>query len=188
MVTEYENGMRRMVGILLLLSTGKQVLKTTCLAILYGAFPKKIHETLTLSGETITLNECQDIYDIFWSTFDRVSKFKEYITKVNRKQGYLVSLFGFRGTPHIKDSFNWTIQSSLNGVIINFLEILQNNFPEMSFHTLIHDEILLDIPQGLEEDFKIAHKKSQIQLNNLLGWDVESRFGLNFGNNYLEIK
>lgn len=166
----------------------RKVLKTTCLAILYGAMPKKIHETLSLAGESISLSECQDLYDTFWRTFSKITRFKEYITKLNKRQGHLVSLFGFRGTPHPKDSFNWTIQSSLNGVIINFLSILNKNFPEMNFHTLIHDEIILDIPEDSEDDFRLAHKQSQNDLNKLLEWSVESRFGLNFGKNYLTIK
>jgi len=166
----------------------RKVLKTVTLATLYGAFPKKIHETLTLNGEEVTLEDCQILFETFWKTFSRIDKFKKHITRVNQKQGYLINLFGFRGTPHHKDSLNWLIQSSLNGVVLLFLERICENFPNFQFTQFYHDEIIGQIPINRREEFREAHKKAVQELNDMLSWNIPVRFGLNFGENYLAIK
>ena len=175
-------------GLLKQIKKIRKVLKIIVLATLYGAWPKKIQETLTQAGEVVTFDECQELFNIFWRTFARVDRFKKHITRVNQRQGFLVNLFGFRGTPAHKDSLNWLIQSSLNGVVLLFLEKIYANSPRFIFTQFMHDEIIGQIPVGTREEFLSAHKKAVQELNNDLQWNVPIRFGCSFGSNYLEIK
>lgn len=165
------------------------VFKAMALGLGYSMQAKKLRKVAFEAGFDISLSEAQECYDAYWKLFSGVAAFAEKLGYMANRQGYLVNEFGFRqgGIPERK-AFNWFIQSTVNPVIILYTAALLKFAPYAKFVTLIHDELITEIPCEQQENFKEAAKLAERELNLSLKWSVPMRTGLVFGKNLFEAK
>jgi hypothetical protein len=163
--------------------------KVICLAAGYGARPKKLHQVLTEGGHSVSFEQCEEIYNTYWRLFSKVNDLKVRWEKKVKREGYMVTPLGYRGTPHPKDAYNFLIQSSVNPVLTLYEKHLFADNPEYIYVVRIHDEILFQVPLGVDvQEVKNAIRAAEAKVNLELKWSIPVRFGCAAGKNMYEAK
>jgi hypothetical protein len=163
--------------------------KVICLAASYGARPKKLHQVLTEGGHSVTFEQCEEIYNTYWRLFSKVNDLKVKWEKKVKRDGYMVTPFGYRGTPHPKDAYNFLIQSSVNPVLTMYEKHLFEDNSEYIYVVRVHDEVLFQVPERVTEaELKQAIKRAEDKVNLDLKWDIPVRFGCATGKNMYDAK
>lgn len=166
----------------------RQVHKILCLALSYGMQPKKMVKSMYDAGHQITLQQAKDFYAAYWELYKGVAKFSKRLSRQLEIDGYIINPFGYRLTPEPRLGFNFFIQSSVSGVMHVFCAKLFAIAPYASFLTVIHDEILADVPDDKLDDFRAAAKQATDSLNEDLCWEVPIRTGFVTGKTWYEAK
>lgn len=162
--------------------------KTWVLAFSYGLGPKKLRIQAYESGIDLTEQDCRDAYMAFWDLFKRIRAFANKLTQLVEKQGYLINPCGFRITPASFKAYNALVQSTVSGVMNRFCSLVTELAPWAIFITIIHDEVIYEIPDARLEEFKRVRNLATDRLNDDLRWDVKFRFGWATGANFFEAK
>lgn len=152
-------------------------------ALLYGAGPPRIHESLTKEGFLVTEKDCQEFYNKF---FVGLPKIKEFITEVHKKvmaQGYVTTVLGrkrffvlppkymtrlytTKKEEAYRESLNFLFQGNnadaIKLAVSNLVEVFEETYPEeirpMILLT-VHDEIVIEADETIaEEAADIAEK------------------------------
>lgn len=168
------------------LKRDRQVHKILCLAISYGMQPKKMVKSMYEAGHQITLQQAKDFHLAYWDLYNNVQRFSKRLSRQLEIDGYIINPFGYRLTPEPRLGFNYFIQSSVSGLIHVYCAKLFAAAPYATFLTVIHDEVVCEIPTEKLEEFKVAARRATDSLNDDLKWEVNIRTGFAPGLNWYE--
>jgi DNA polymerase I-like protein with 3'-5' exonuclease and polymerase domains len=166
----------------------RKTLKTSVLALGYGAQPPRIHSRCNEVQCPITMAEATALYEAFWEMYPSVKRYSDWCTKQMRKHGYMYNALGFRCVTEPRKAYNMLIQSSINGIMSIFIQELNKIYTKASPIAIIHDELITEIKQEDIEEYKKACKEACDNLNKVLEWDIPIRTGFAYGNNLYEAK
>jgi DNA polymerase I-like protein with 3'-5' exonuclease and polymerase domains len=164
--------------------------KTLILALGYGQKPKGMVSNAYDNGYVLSMKDAKLFHHQYWNIlFPRLGRLEAALQARFRETGSLVNQFGFRMVPENERlCLNYMIQSSVSGVI----KVLEEFFYSKASYALpvsvIHDELLFEIPAGLEQQAREDMAWATEQLNAQLRWTVNVRTGFVAGNNWYEAK
>lgn len=162
--------------------------KILALGLSYGMGPKKMVKQMYDNGYNITLKQARDFFRSYWTTFSGVRKFADALGQQVEQQGYIVNQFGYRLTPEPHKAFNYFIQSSVSGLFHCYCAKIFSIAPWAKFVTVIHDELIAEVPLDRQDDFRNVIKQATDSLNEDLKWDVKLRFGCVMGDTWYSAK
>ena len=162
--------------------------KMLCLALGYGMGAKKMVKQSYEKGHDMDLPTATRFRTAYWDLFSGVRKFADVLAWRIKKHGYIVNPFGYRLTPPPHKAFNFFIQSSVSGIMHVFCMKLFTIAPYARFITVIHDEVLAEIPNDKVELFRQHKDMATKSLNDDLKWSTEIRTGYAPGFNWYEAK
>lgn len=176
--------------------SARQLAKLVHLSSAYGAGAKKIYETLTLAGISITLREVYKIHEAYWKLFTGVKKFGEDLTRMWERDKWIPSILG---TPIviadslIKDITNRVIQTNGHLVLQLWLYHVnqlrkQRNIEAYSWICDFHDELIFEVKEDQAELFARAISDALDLTNAELDMDIKIKGPPMIVNNLAEIK
>ena len=163
--------------------------KILILGLGYSMGPKHMVEAAYKAGYELSLADAKAFFEAYWKLFSGVKTLGKSLQARFKRLGYLVNPFGYRLVPD-KDykALNYFIQSSVSGV----MNVLCAKFfaiaPYARFVTIIHDELITEVPDDKLEEVRIAMDKAVDSLNNDLKWSVNIRTGWAVGKSLYEAK
>lgn len=164
--------------------------KILILGLGYSMGPKHMVESAYKAGYHLSLKDAKAFFKAYWEVlFPGVAVLRDSLEAKFLSQGYLVNPFGYRLYPEPSyKALNYFIQSSVNGI----MDVLCAKFfaicPSAQFITLIHDELVMQVPTDQLAEAKEKMALATASLNEDLGWDVKVRTGWVEGNNMFEAK
>lgn len=170
------------------LKVDRQLHKVCCLGLGYGMGPTKMQDTLKLNGYDLDKEVCYQFFKNYWKIFSGIKRFADRLSATCEKLGYIENTFGFRGTPPPHKAFNFFIQSTVNGIMAYFTKYLLELAPWAKFVTIIHDEIIVEVPAERVDEFRFLKLKAEQMLNETLNWSVYIRTGFAVGGSWYEAK
>jgi DNA polymerase I-like protein with 3'-5' exonuclease and polymerase domains len=164
--------------------------KTISLAKVYGQGAKGTIKFASNFGVKLDYQTSKTLHHQFWfELFPNVRMLGERLEVQFKRQGYLLNEFGYRMVPERESlALNYTIQSSVSGIIKLFDEFVLEEAPWATWVTVIHDEQIWEVPAERLEEFRLCVQRATQRLNEFLGWTVEIRTGFAPGNNLYEAK
>lgn len=162
--------------------------KMLALALGYGMGPKKMVKQCYDKGHQMELQVAKDFYNAYWHLFKGVRLFADHLGLAIKRRGFIVNPFGYRLTPPPHKAFNYFIQSSVSGIMHVFNAKLFTIAPYANFVTVIHDEVLADVPDTKIELFRNHKDQATVSLNADLKWSTSIRTGFATGKNWYEAK
>jgi DNA polymerase I-like protein with 3'-5' exonuclease and polymerase domains len=166
----------------------RQFNKMGALGFSYGMGPKKFVKQAYDAGYIVDQKSAKGFYLSYWNLFSGVRRFADKLTKIVEHDGYLVNPFGYRLTPSPFKAFNAYIQSSVSGIMHVFTAKLMAAAPYAHYVTLIHDELLISVPEDKLEQFRHDKDLATQSLNDDLQWSVAVRTGFVAGRTWYEAK
>lgn len=167
----------------------RQLHKVLCLGLSYGMGPKKLVMTANQNGYDLSPTQARAFYKAYWDLFKGVRQLSDYLAAKCRKDGHLITEFGYRLVPDADyKCLNAFIQSSVSGLISILLPSFYGLAPYCRHAVVIHDEIVFQCPTERLEDAKQAMERAVVYVNELLGWSVDVRTGWAVGSNLYEAK
>ena len=167
----------------------RELHKILVLGIAYMMGPKKMVQSCRDKGFDISLKDAKSFYNAYWTWCPDVRKLSNTLTEKLERDGYLVNDFGYRLLPDAPHkAFNYWIQSTVSGVMNALTAYFFSLCPEAQFVTVIHDELIFQVPDALLTDAQTAMDKAVEQLNADLSWDVKVRTGWAVGKTLYEAK
>jgi DNA polymerase I-like protein with 3'-5' exonuclease and polymerase domains len=152
--------------------------KPLCLGIAYSMGASKMCLIAQQNGFSLTSSEARSFRDLYWDIFKMVKALESKLTNLYQQDGVLVNDFGYAlhpNSPHkILNSF---IQSNVAGIMDLLTMLFFEKCPEARYVVNIHDEIVFQVPVDKIEHCKEIYYKCVDELNTLLGWSVNLRFG-----------
>jgi hypothetical protein len=172
-----------------LLKKERALHKILTLGLGYSMGPRKLVKSASDAGHVLPLKLAKDFYLVYWALFSDVQSFGKRLERLFARQGYLVNDFGYRLTPDADyKCLNHYIQSSVSGIMHVLCEKFFALCPYARFITIIHDEVIMEIPTHLLAEAKGIMKDAELSLNADLGWSVSIRVGWAEGKNWYEAK
>jgi DNA polymerase I-like protein with 3'-5' exonuclease and polymerase domains len=167
----------------------RQLHKVLCLGLGYGMGPKKLVSTAFAAGYDLDIATAKAFFKAYWKLFSGVKGLSERLAKEFTQKGYLVNDFGYRLVPDAEfKALNYMIQSSVSGI----MHILCAKFfavaPWAHFITVIHDEIIMEVPDDMLPAARLLMDEATESLNEDLNWSVNIRTGFVTGKNLYEAK
>jgi hypothetical protein len=168
--------------------------KPLALGLGYSMGPRKMVTTARDHGHLITYKDAKAFHTAYWKEiYSDLGLYADKQQAILKSVGYLVNQFGYRlvpDSPH--KAFNYMIQSSVSG-IINLLdgifEVLCHNADlDVTFITIIHDELIYRIADKDLADTQKMMDAAVVELNRILAWDVNIRTGWEEGKTLYEAK
>lgn len=152
--------------------------KTLTLGIGYSMGPKKLEISAYKNGFQLSLKQAQIFYQQYWDTFAGVRALGKWLEKYYKTHGHIINDFGYRLVPDANyKCLNYYIQSTVSGIINTLCFKFFQACPYARFITVIHDEVLFDVPDERIGDAKKLMQACVNSLNNELNWDVAIRTG-----------
>jgi DNA polymerase I-like protein with 3'-5' exonuclease and polymerase domains len=141
-------------------------------------------------GEHLDFQTSKTLHHQFWfELFPGVRMLGERLEVQFKRQGCLYNEFGYRMVPERESlALNYTIQSSVSGIIKLFDEFVLQEAPWATWVSVVHDEQWWEIPAEREPEFRSAVERATKHLNDFLQWTVEIRTGYVVGDNLYEAK
>lgn len=164
--------------------------KVLALAIAYGQGPRGMVNFAYDQGYSLSLKDAKALYLAYWETlFPGVRRLGDALKNQFKTRGYLTTPFGYRLVPESDYlALNYFVQGSVSGV----MKVLEEKFyavaPYAKPVTVIHDELIIEIPEHKLEDAKLMMQWAVESLNADLGWSVKIRTGWAVGHNLYEAK
>jgi DNA polymerase I-like protein with 3'-5' exonuclease and polymerase domains len=162
--------------------------KMLALALGYGMGPKKMVKQCKDSGYDLDIKTAEKFYAAYWSLFAGVRRLADQLAYRIKRDGHIVNAFGYRLTPPPHKAFNYLIQSSVSGIMHVYNAKLFALAPYANFVTVIHDELLCDVPTDMLDQFRIDRQAACDSLNADLNWTTKVRVGFAYGTNWYEAK
>lgn len=162
--------------------------KMAALGFSYGMGAKKFVKQAYDQGFSIDLRSAKELHYNYWQLFADVRRFANRLAKQREMDGYIVNPFGYRSIAEPHKAFNAFIQSSVSGIMHVYLMLLSTIAPYMKLITVIHDELLVEIPKDLVEQFRKDSQTATDELNTQLGWTVLIRTGFAVGKDFYDAK
>lgn len=150
---------------------------------------KKMVVNAFKAGYTLSEQDAKKFSNAYWKLFSHIKKFSKKLEAEVKIKGALVTPFGYRLTPpQPYKALAWYIQSCVSG-IINVLAIkFFTTYPHAELKTIIHDELIIEIPDDRLEEAKAHFFKAVDSLNDDLGWSIKVRCGWKSGRNLYDAK
>lgn len=161
--------------------------KTACLGMGYGMGAKKFQRTAEESGVKLTYKEAKATVEAYWDLFSGLKALRDTLSWQVKRTGAVVNPFGYRCTPEPHKALNAYIQSTASGVLDLYCLHLFNS-PWMEFIALIHDEVILMVPEDRVEEFRRLSEEAVRDLNNNLSWECPIRFETKIAKSFAELK
>lgn len=141
------------------------------------------------AGYTLPETEARAFGKAYWKLFSDIKKLSKKLEAEVKMKGSLITPFGYRLTPDKPyKALAWYIQSCVSG-IINVLAIKYfTTFPDAELKTIIHDELVFQVPIDKVDEAKAHFYKVVDSLNNDLNWSIKVRCGWKEGRNFYEAK
>jgi DNA polymerase I-like protein with 3'-5' exonuclease and polymerase domains len=162
--------------------------KMLALALGYGMGPRKMVKQCYDKGHEMPFPVAKAFFNSYWQLFAGVRRFADRLALQIKKKGYIVNPFGYRLTPPPQKAFNFFIQSSVSGIMHVFNAKLFALAPYARFISVIHDELICDVPIDMLDKFRKAKEDATQSLNEDLRWSVAVRTGFAPGSNWYEAK
>lgn len=163
--------------------------KILILGIGYSMGPKKMVLAAFNADYSLAFKDAKLFFKNYWKLFSRVRAFADKLESLYVKQGYLVNPFGYRLVPDKSyKAFNYFIQSSVSGLISVLCVKFFSTCPLAEFVTVIHDEIIFQIPENKEEECRKLFQQALDSLNEDLKWDISIKTGWKTGKNLYDAK
>jgi DNA polymerase I-like protein with 3'-5' exonuclease and polymerase domains len=163
--------------------------KIWALGLSYSMGPQKLQLSAFENGYDLPLKITKDFFKAYWRAFGKVKALGDMLQAKYLRQGYLSTTFGYRLYPD-KDykCLNYFIQSTVSGIMhwLNWRFFQKQH--EAKFITVIHDEVILEIPYNQVEEVRRIWEETVEELNTALGWTVKIRTGWKVGANLYEAK
>lgn len=163
--------------------------KILILGIGYAMGPQKMALEAFRAGFELTNKEAKAFFLAYWGLIKDVKKLNDELVDIATKTGYLINPFGYRCVPDpLYKAMNYFIQSSINGLIAILCAKFFAVCEHAKFITIIHDEVIFQIPKDKTEEARALFDSAVESLNEDLGWSVKIRTGWKEGNNLYEAK
>ncbi len=163
--------------------------KTLILGLGYSMYAPKMVESAYKAGYQLSLPDAKKFYKAYWNLFKDVKALGQRLQYQHQSKGSLTNIFGYRLVPDKKHkALNYFIQSSVSGLINALCAKYFTVCKSAKFVTVIHDEIIFEIPKDEIEECKSLFFKSLGSLNEDLGWSVKVRCGWKEGSDFYEAK
>lgn len=166
----------------------RQLHKMLALALGYGMGPTKMIKQAFDNGYIMDMKTARAFYQAYWELFSGVRALADRLARQIKSKGFIVNEFGYRMTPPPHKGFNYLIQSTVSGIMHAFVAKLMAIAPYARFSTIIHDELVADVPECRVLEFRKAKEEATDSLNHDLGWTVAIRTGFAVGQNWFEAK
>lgn len=136
--------------------TERSIAKTFVLASNYGAYPPKLHRTLTLQGIKISIHDVEQMFDMFWRVLGGITEYKERLREEWRINGGWVA--NPMGRPMCvdskltKDLANRVCQSGGHDILLRYISIFSRRLDEagVSWTPIVvdwHDQSIIEVPE-----------------------------------------
>ncbi len=163
--------------------------KILILGLGYSMGPAHMVESAQNAGYDLDISDAIEFFKAYWELFSGVKRLGKNLEYEFAQAGHLVNPFGYRIVPGADyKCLNYFIQSSVSGLINVLCYKFFSIAPEAQFVTIIHDEIIIQIPEDKEEEVKSKFNKALDSLNQDLDWSVKIRTGWAKGKNLYEAK
>lgn len=162
--------------------------KMLILALSYGVGAKKMVKQCYEAGINLSLRDAKEFHAAYWTLFKGVKSLSKRLARQMGQDGYIVNPFGYRGVPLPHNALNFFFQSAVSGIMHVYLLKLAALAPYMKLITIIHDELLCEIPKVLVEQFRKDSQAATDSLNVDLGWSVNIRTGFVVGDSFYTAK
>lgn len=166
----------------------RNVHKIIVLGLMYGMGPKTMVSHMYNKGYQLALKDAKAFHTAFWGTFGGVKAFAKAAQRTVERDRRLVNPFGYRCTPEPHKAFNAFIQSSVNGIIGVLCIKLFSIADYARLITIIHDELIVEVPKTKIDEFRSACAAAARSLNDDLGWSVPIRTGFVTGGDWYDAK
>ena len=162
--------------------------KWQALGFAYGLGPKKLKVQAYDNGFRMDDDQCLACYKAYWMLFKGIKDYQTLLSNAMEERGWLENPFGFRYTCQPHTAFNYMIQSSVSSILNWFTSELLDRAPYAKFVTIIHDELIAQVPANMTDQFYITKEEVVRDINRQLKWDIDLRFGFAVGNNMYDAK
>lgn len=166
----------------------RQFSKINCLGIGYGMGPRKMVISAYEKGYILSFEDAKTFYKAYWNLFKGVRNLSDYLSARMEKDGFIINPFGFRLQCEGRKAFNYFTQSTLSSIFHIYMREIFETASYAQFITLIHDELIIQIPENKVEDFRQVINKVTDTINQNLNWSINLRFGFAIGKNLYEAK
>lgn len=166
----------------------RQIHKMLVLGIGYSMQPRKMVKSMYENGFELSLENAKKFYDAYWALFPGVRRFSNQLEWRLKQEGFIINPFGYRLTPEPRLGFNYFCQSSVSGIMHVLTAKLFAAAPYARFAALIHDELVIELPEDKVEQFKLDKERAVASLNEDLSWSLKIRCGLVFGRDWYDAK
>ncbi len=171
------------------LKTCRQLHKAMILGFSYGMGPRKCVKTLYEQGHIISERDAKAFHTSYWTLMAGVKELSDRLQHMMESDGFIINPFGYRlCCPEPRKAFNAYIQSSVSGLLNVYMVKLLAAAPYAKFDMLIHDELVLRIPDNKFKDMCEARDIAVASLNKDLQWSVGLRFGMVEGRTLYDAK
>lgn len=166
----------------------RAVHKMLCLALGYGCGPAKMVKQCYENGFELSLEEARAFFKAYWALFSGIKRFADALEARFKRVGYLVNQFGYRLVPDKPfKAFNYYIQSTISGILHVFCWKLFTIAPWARMLTVIHDELMVEVPTERLAEFRQLSQQATDSLNADLKWIVPVRTGFMFGQSWFDV-
>lgn len=167
----------------------RKVNKMLSLALSYGLGAKKLMKQVEEQfGLVVTEATAKQVVKSYWKQYADIKAFASKCSHRVSQNGYLVNEFGYRTTPADHKAFNALIQSTMSGIVNYKILLLREYADYWQLYTVIHDAIILVVPEDKVKDLKKVSQMTDKIINEGLRWSVDVKFGFNAGRNLWETK
>jgi DNA polymerase I-like protein with 3'-5' exonuclease and polymerase domains len=150
--------------------------------------PKTLVSHAYDAGHVISFADAKKFHQAYWHVFSGMRSFSQRMSKLVKAQGFVINAFGYRCTPEPHKAFNAVIQSSVSGLINVLCLKLLHLATYASLITVIHDELLLEVPDDKVDEFRTHLAAALASLNDDLGWTIKIRTGMVVGKDWYDAK
>lgn len=142
--------------------TLRQICKVVVLSSQYGAGPKKIQQTLALSGIKKSFEEVREIHAAYWNLYSGIKEYQKFLEgQWARNGGWVLNGIGRPVCVHedyLKDIVNRVVQSTGHDVLIHSIPLLREELEArgVNFDWVIadfHDQTTIEVD---EQDAPLA--------------------------------
>lgn len=167
----------------------RQLHKVLCLGLSYGMGPRKLIDTAIQNGHELDYRTAKQFFNAYWELFSGVKRLSDYLASKFKRDGHLVTEFGYRLIPDADyKALNAYIQSSVSGIISVLIPAFYSIAPYCKHVAIIHDEIIFQCPIDKIDEAKERMREATAYLNQLLNWSVAVRTGWVTGKDLYEAK
>jgi DNA polymerase I-like protein with 3'-5' exonuclease and polymerase domains len=170
------------------LKSERSFCKALCLGLGYGMQPRRLAKTAAESGRPISLKVAKEFYEAYWTLFSGLKSFADKCEETVARRGFIMNCFGYCNIPEPRKSFNAFIQSTVSGIINYVATEWMERCPYAKMVTVIHDELIIEVPRDNVEDLREQQKKTLQELNDLLRWKTRVDLGFVVGEDLYSAK